>query len=302
MYLDKPIIDNVIFENPIMNASGCWSTTENELNELVTSQCSGIVTRSCTYDCLYGSCSPNYYKNDKLSLCEDGTKNEGYKYYNKLGKNIIDKKPYIISITEKKKGEMLQITHELLNSNRWNAKCNANFIELNLSNEDENNKIIGYDWKETNKYLRYIFQLKDCKNKIGIKLPPYTDFHKLGEFIDIVKDYPISFITSTGSLRNGIVLDEKYNSVILPNSGYSAIGGPLLKPIGLGNVKKLWELTSGIPIIGCGGIETGKDICDYLYCGASMVQVGTKLVEEGPKVFDRLLKEYNEEKKNINNY
>ena len=30
---------------------------------------------------------------------------------------------------------------------------------------------------------------------------------------------------------------EKYNSVLLPNSGYSGIGGPLLKSIGLGNVK-----------------------------------------------------------------
>ena len=46
-----------------------------------------------------------------------------------------------------------------------------------------------------------------------------------------------------------------------------------------------------MPIIGTGGVVTGVDAFEHLLCGASAVQVGTALVEEGVQVFARLEKE-----------
>jgi dihydroorotate dehydrogenase (fumarate) len=43
-----------------------------------------------------------------------------------------------------------------------------------------------------------------------------------------------------------------------------------------------------MPIIGTGGVVTGVDAFEHVLCGASAVQVGTVLVEEGVGVFDRL--------------
>ncbi len=52
------------------------------------------------------------------------------------------------------------------------------------------------------------------------------------------------------------------------------LSGPAIKPITL---RLVWELSQKLtlPIIGCGGIITGKDVLEYLFCGAKAVQIGT---------------------------
>ena len=46
-----------------------------------------------------------------------------------------------------------------------------------------------------------------------------------------------------------------------------------------------------MPIIGVCGVVTGTDVFEHLLCGASAVQVGTTLVDEGLSLFGRLEKE-----------
>ena len=52
------------------------------------------------------------------------------------------------------------------------------------------------------------------------------------------------------------------------------LSGPAIKPITL---RLVWEARKAvkIPIVGLGGVETAKDVLDYIYVGASAVQVGT---------------------------
>ena len=70
------------------------------------------------------------------------------------------------------------------------------------------------------------------------------------------------------------------------------MGGALIKPVALANVRAFWKLLEGrIPIIGTGGIVQGTDAYEHVLCGASAVQVGTMLVEEGLAVFERLERE-----------
>jgi len=57
-------------------------------------------------------------------------------------------------------------------------------------------------------------------------------------------------------------------------------------------VRAFWKLLGGrIPIIGTGGVVQGLDAFEHVLCGASAVQVGTVLVEEGLGVFERLERE-----------
>jgi dihydroorotate dehydrogenase (fumarate) len=66
----------------------------------------------------------------------------------------------------------------------------------------------------------------------------------------------------------------------------------LIKPVALANVRAFWKLFEGrIPIIGVGGVVTGTDAFEHLLCGASAVQIGTVLVEEGIGAFERLARE-----------
>jgi dihydroorotate dehydrogenase (fumarate) len=67
------------------------------------------------------------------------------------------------------------------------------------------------------------------------------------------------------------------------------LGGTIIKPVALANVRAFYKLFQGkIPIIGTGGIVDGGDAFEHLLCGASAVQIGTVLVDEGIGVFSRL--------------
>jgi dihydroorotate dehydrogenase (NAD+) catalytic subunit len=64
------------------------------------------------------------------------------------------------------------------------------------------------------------------------------------------------------------------------------LSGPAIKPITL---RLVWETRKAvrIPIIGLGGVETVKDVLDYLAVGASAVQVGTASFAD-PRVSEEL--------------
>src|SRR5205085_9952482 len=55
--------------------------------------------------------------------------------------------------------------------------------------------------------------------------------------------------------------------------GYS---GPALKPIALAAVYACRRATD-LPIIGMGGVRTGRDVLEFAACGASHVALGTSL-------------------------
>ena len=73
----------------------------------------------------------------------------------------------------------------------------------------------------------------------------------------------------------GLVLDTHSLEPTLgtETGGYS---GPALKPIALAAVFRCFRAT-GMPIVGMGGITTGRDALEFLAAGASVVALGTVL-------------------------
>ncbi len=55
---------------------------------------------------------------------------------------------------------------------------------------------------------------------------------------------------------------------------YGGLSGPAIKPVGLACVHKV-SLAVDVPVIGIGGITSGKDAVEYILAGASAIQVGT---------------------------
>ncbi len=70
----------------------------------------------------------------------------------------------------------------------------------------------------------------------------------------------------------GLVLDNNGRPLLGGRTG--GISGPAIKPFALFCVDRVAAVIK-IPVIGCGGIMTGKDAFDFLCAGARLVQVGT---------------------------
>jgi dihydroorotate dehydrogenase (fumarate) len=106
----------------------------------------------------------------------------------------------------------------------------------------------------------------------------------------VIERCGVDFLSLINSVGNGLVVDPEREAVVIkPKGGFGGLGGPLIKPVALANVRAFWKLFKGrLPIIGTGGVVSGMDIFEHLLCGATAVQVGTVLVEQGFGVFDRL--------------
>ena len=76
-------------------------------------------------------------------------------------------------------------------------------------------------------------------------------------------------------------------------------GGLSGRPLkGLSNkvTLRFYELTNGkLPIIGAGGIETGQDALERIKSGASLIQIYTSMVYEGPIIVNKIRRELVEE-------
>ena len=83
-------------------------------------------------------------------------------------------------------------------------------------------------------------------------------------------------------------IDTETGFPVLENK-VGGLSGASIKPIG---VRCVYELKKNIeiPIIGCGGILSYKDVVEYMMAGASAVQIGTVLGFEGLNSFNKILR------------
>ncbi|HZT53085.1 MAG TPA: dihydroorotate dehydrogenase catalytic subunit [Gaiellaceae bacterium] len=88
-----------------------------------------------------------------------------------------------------------------------------------------------------------------------------------------VADAGADGLSLVNTLR-GLALDRRLRPVLARGSG--GLSGPALKPVALHAVRACAEATE-LPIVGMGGIETGRDALEFLACGARDVALGTVL-------------------------
>ena len=71
----------------------------------------------------------------------------------------------------------------------------------------------------------------------------------------------------------GMAIDLETRRAELP-LGFGGLSGPAIKPIAL---RMVWQVSQavGIPVVGMGGIMTGRDALEFLLAGAAACQVGT---------------------------
>lgn len=282
-------IAGIFFPSCIYNASGALCTTRDELAAIGNSYAGAILSKSCTLESRTGNPEPRYQKLPFGSINSMGIPNAGYKFYGDVADELKRfGKPYIVSVSG------LTLEDNVAIVKHFSSIPAIDMLELNLSCPNIPGKPqVGYDFEMTKKMLYEIFAVNT--KPLGIKLPPYFDFVHFEMMAKILNEFPLAFITCINSLGNGLAIDIATESAaIKPKNGFGGIGGKYAKPTALANVRKFYELLNPkIAIVGVGGIESGSDVFEFLLCGASAVQIGTTLVEEGVKCFEKIASELN---------
>jgi dihydroorotate dehydrogenase (fumarate) len=266
-----------------MNASGALCVTRDELEALGKSGTGAIVTKSMTIESRQGNPTPRYYGFPGGSINSMGLPNLGYRAYAELIPYLKRfGKPVIASVAGLAEEDFPTIA-EAINA------AQPDLIEVNLSCPNIPGKPqIGYDPETSERVLKKVRRLITVP--MGVKLPPYFDPAHHETMGKVVGRCGVDFLNMINSVGNGLVVDPEEETVVIkPKGGFGGLGGRLIKPVALANVRAFHKFFEGkIPIIGTGGIVEGIDVFEHFLCGASAVQIGTVLVEEGLNVFGRL--------------
>ncbi|MGC4130020.1 MAG: quinone-dependent dihydroorotate dehydrogenase [Bergeyella sp.] len=120
---------------------------------------------------------------------------------------------------------------------------------------------------------------------ILLKIAPDLNNHQLDEIIELVAETKIDglIVSNTSVNREGL----KTSTKILGEIGNGGLSG---KPIRERSTKMIQYLSEksnkAFPIIGVGGIHSAKDAMEKLDAGASLVQLYTGFIYEGPQLIN----------------
>lgn len=130
-------------------------------------------------------------------------------------------------------------------------------------------------------------QQLDQPRPILLKIAPDLNNDQLDDIIDIVRSTGIDGVIATNTTisRDGLQTPSRQ----IEDMGAGGLSGRPLREQATNVIRYLSEKTNGqLPIIGVGGVASAWDAREKLEAGASLVQVYTGLVYEGPGLVKKI--------------
>ena len=166
----------------------------------------------------------------------------------------------------------------------------ADYITVNISSPNTERLRDFHDQEKLKDLLLILNKIKK-ENKTDIPLllkvsPDIRDNH-ISEIADVATKNNISAIiltNTTNSNRDTLISEIKKEE--------GGLSGEPLQQISTNMIKKFYKQLNGkIPIIGVGGINSGKSAYEKIIAGASLLQLYTSFVYKGPSVVKEIKKE-----------
>lgn len=125
-----------------------------------------------------------------------------------------------------------------------------------------------------------------------VKIAPDLAWEDIAAIVDLAQQYEFAGIIATNTTisRDGLktqILKATGNPICEESGG---ISGAPVKARSTEVIRFIWQHTQGnLPIIGVGGVFTAEDAWEKITAGASLVQVYTGWIYEGPEMVRRIL-------------
>jgi len=166
----------------------------------------------------------------------------------------------------------------------------ADYITINISSPNTTKLRNFHEYEKLEDLLKTFNKIKKEKKTsipLFLKISPDIKDESISDITDIVMKNNISGIILTNTTN---VNRENLNSKIKNENG--GLSGEPLQKISTDMIKKFYSKINGqIPIIGAGGISSGKSAYEKIIAGASLLQLYTGLIYEGPMVVKKIKKE-----------
>lgn len=127
---------------------------------------------------------------------------------------------------------------------------------------------------------------------VFVKIAPDLAWEAIADIIGLVKTYQLAGIIATNTTirRDGLKTQVIEQTGTSPQTEAGGISGAPVRDRSTEVIRFIWQQTQGeVPIIGVGGIFTPEDAWEKITAGASLIQVYTGWIYEGPMMVRRIL-------------
>lgn len=280
----------VDFKNPIIPASGVFGYGREYEELFPLSKLGGIATKGTTITRRTGNLSPRIAETPSGILNSVGLQNPGIDYFIDTElPNLMTKDTVIIAnIAGSTVDECVTIAKKL-------DETDVHMIELNIScpNVKQGGAAFGTSCSGAENITAEV--RKATKKPLIVKLSPnVTSITDIAKAVESAGADSVSLINTLLGMR----IDINTQRPILKNN-VGGMSGPAVFPIA---VRMVWQVANAvkIPVIGMGGVSSGKDAIELMMAGASAVQVGAAIFND-PFAPVKIIDEMNEwlDSKNI---
>ncbi len=280
-------------EHPIINAAGtCKNPSDAESH--FASALAAVVIGSGTKEARAGNEGKTFEQDEHRSVNSLGLPNPGLEGYRAampalLARARASGKPLIFSASGFSPDENAELAVEML-------VAGADAIEVNLACPNiwaggQQKGLACYNPRTIERIISAIaYRLYVARRDgfalptdpvIGYKITYCPDPGLRGEVAAVLMESQprLKFLTAINTLGASKWLDANGKPQITATDGMGGMGGPHIKPQGIGMVVEFRKLLSDdIAIIGVGGVSCTQDVVDYLNHGAKAVGMATHLM------------------------
>jgi dihydroorotate dehydrogenase (NAD+) catalytic subunit len=257
--------------NPVFTVSGTCGYADELGDFMDVNRLGGFITKSISFKPIKGNPPPRIVETNSGMLNAIGWANVG------LDKFIEEKLPVIremsapvfVNVAGSTIADYVAVVERLADESGI-----AGF-ELNIScpNVEHGGVSFGTDPAQTTDITRAVKEASGDKILMVKLAPAVTNISVMAQAaVDAGAD-AISLVNTFTAM----VVDIETRKPVLANRT-GGLSGPAIKPIAVYLVNKVYsEVTksSGIPILGMGGIRTASDAIEFMLAGASAVGIGT---------------------------
>lgn len=257
------------FSNPIFTASGCASSGQELSQFFPLTELGAVVTKSIMTKARTGRATPRMAETPSGMLNSIGLQGPGIDTFleNDIPWLIENNAKIVVSIA----GETVEEYGVL--ARRLRAVSGISAVEVNISCPNvENRGQVFSCHPDTSTAV-----IESVRRNIGGELPIIAklspDVTDIVAIAKAVIDAGVDGLALINTLL-GMVIDT--NSMKPKLAGKTGgLSGPAIRPVAVRAIYQVHQAFPNIPIVGMGGVATGRDAFELVLAGASAVSIGT---------------------------
>lgn len=277
----------VQLRNPVILASGILGVSKDLLARVAQAGAGAAIIKSVSLDPREGHRNPTVIAYEAGMLNAVGYGNQGVEEALREFEGVEELPiPVFASAVGRDAEEFAQVAERLMT-------CGFAALEIPLScpHTPGYGTLAGHSTPEaTERITRTVRQATD--RPIFVKLSPNVP--AIGELALAAVAGGADGLSAVNTLGPGMVINVEARRPVL-DFKVGGVSGPALRPVA---VRCVYDVTAAlqaagveVPVIGVGGVASGRDALEMIMAGASAVAVGTAAYQRGVNVFGAIARE-----------